>query len=423
MRLRTVAVVAVAVAVVGGSGTLATLSSSGILDDAQSFLGSQLLQSPCLPELGGGISAGGGASDRIADLDRVQTRNVAEVARAASQVARSEQLGAEELVQVLTVAYAAALVESDLRNLPSRAVPASLAFDYDTYPGGRIPPGDHSSVGLFQQLDAWGPVAVRMNRAESARMFLTGGRVGQRGLLDIPGWRTTDPGVLAQRVQASAYPLRYGQRVAQAKAITAMVLGTRSTGGSTLASGGAGRGGGGGGGGAAGLSAGVFRTSSGCEPAAQQAGTPGAPPAGSCPPSRASAERGLTPDAVAVLRCGLGDFPMIRSYGCLATGGHIPGSDHYSGRACDFMIPGQARRDTPDGVALGNGMADYYVKHAKRFGVKYIIWHGRIWNASRPDAGWRPYRHPSGSGSWTLMHMDHVHVSVDGQSGMYGWGA
>lgn len=411
MRLRTVAIVAVAVVVVTGSGTLATLSSSGILDEAQGFLGSQLLQSPCLPELGGGVSAGG--AGRIADLDRTQMRNVTEIAEAGAAVAKERGLDAEQLVHVLTTAYAAALVESDLRNLPSRAVPASLAFDHDTYPGGRIPPGDHSSVGLFQQLDAWGPVAVRMNRKASTRMFLTGGRAGQRGLLDVPGWQTTSPGVLAQRVQVSAYPLRYARRVAQAKAIAAVVLGTRATGSGgsgTLASGS---------GGVTGLSAGLLRTSSGCELASSKASSK----IGKCPAVRASSERGLTPDAVAVLRCGLGDYPMIRAYGCLATSGHTPGSDHYTGRACDFMIPGQARRDTRDGIALGDSMAEYFKSHATEFGVTYIIWHGRIWNSARASEGWRTYRHPSGSQNWTLMHMDHVHVSVKGQAGAYGWGA
>jgi hypothetical protein len=417
VRLRTVAVVAVGVLVVGGGGTLATLSSSGILDGAQNLLGSQLLQSPCLPELGGGLSAA--AAGGIKNLDRVQLRNVVDIAETAAAVAKENGLDGEQLLQAMTVAYAAALVESDLRNLPSRAVPASLAFDYDAYAGGRIPPGDHTSVGLFQQLDAWGPVSVRMNRKGSARMFLTGGRAGQPGLLDIAGWDRLDAGVLAQRVQVSAYPLRYGQRVPQARAIAAVVLGTRSAGhGGSVQAGGAADAAAGASGGVSGLSAGVFRTGTACQPASQRSGK-----IGKCPAVGSGSARGLTPDAVAVLRCGLGDFPMVRAYGCLASSGHTPGSDHYTGRACDFMIPGQARRDTSDGLALGNSMAAYFVDNAETFGVTYVIWHGRIWNSARAAEGWRPYRHPSGSGNWTLMHMDHVHVSVKGQAGMYGWGA
>ena len=401
MKVRTVAIVATAVFVIGGSGTLATISGSGLLDDAQGFLGSTLLQSPCLPELGGGVQAGGAGS--IANLDRAQVRNVTDIARAAVEVAKRRGLDGEQLTHVLTTAYATALVESDLRNLPSRANPASLAFDYDTYPGGGIPAGDHSSVGLFQQLDAWGPMSVRMDRRASTTMFLTGGRQGQPGLLDIPGWQTMPPGVLAQRVQVSAFPLRYAERVPRARAIAAVVLGTRTTSG----------------GGSGTLASGLLSGGSGCELASSNAPTK----IGKCPPANPAFERGLTPDGVAILRCGLGDFPMIRSYGCLATSGHVPGSDHYTGRACDFMIPGQATHDTKDGVALGNSMAAYFKDHAREFGVTYIIWHGRIWNSARASEGWRTYRHPSGSSNWTLLHMDHVHVSVKGQAGVFGWGA
>lgn len=413
MRLRTAAVVATGVLVVGGGGTLTALTSSGLLDQAQQLLGSQLLQSPCLPELGGGIQAG--ARGRIKDLDEAQLRNVVDIAAAAGEVAKQNDLDAAQLLHALTVAYAAALVESDLRNLPSRAVPASLAFDYDTYPGGRIPPGDHTSVGLFQQLDAWGPVSARMSRKASARMFLTGGRAGQPGLLDITGWDRLDPGVVAQRVQVSAYPLRYGERVAQARAIAAVVLGTRSADDGQVRAAAAGA--------ASGVSAGLFGGSAagGCEPVQAAARRGGS--VRNCPRVRASSERGLTPDAVAVLRCGLGDYPMIRAYGCLATSGHTPGSDHYTGRACDFMIPGQGSRDTADGMRIGNSMAEYFVDNHETFGVTYVIWHGRIWNSARADEGWRTYRHPSGSQNWTLMHMDHVHVSVKGQAGVYGWGS
>jgi hypothetical protein len=87
------------------------------------------------------------------------------------------------------------------------------------------------------------------------------------------------------------------------------------------------------------------------------------------------------------------------------------------------MIPGQSSRDTADGIALGNSVAAYFVGHARTFGITYIIWHGRIWNAARAGESWRAYEHPSGSRNWTLMHMDHVHISVAGQAGIYGWGA
>lgn len=88
-------------------------------------------------------------------------------------------------------------------------------------------------------------------------------------------------------------------------------------------------------------------------------------------------------------------------------GGHIPGSDHYTGRAIDIMIlpwHDQAR------VAKGWRLASWLVANAKPLGVKYVIYRARIWT---PDESWHPYEHPSGNTSNpTLQHMDHVHVSV-----------
>lgn len=88
-------------------------------------------------------------------------------------------------------------------------------------------------------------------------------------------------------------------------------------------------------------------------------------------------------------------------------GGHIPGSDHYTGRAIDIMIVpwhDKAR------VAKGWHLASWLVANAKPLGVKYVIYRARIWT---PDEGWHHYEHPSGNTSNpTLQHMDHVHVSV-----------
>jgi hypothetical protein len=50
-----------------------------------------------------------------------------------------------------------------------------------------------------------------MNPATAARLFYTGGRTGQPGLLDIPGWTRMPLTVAAQAVQNSAHPDRYAQ--------------------------------------------------------------------------------------------------------------------------------------------------------------------------------------------------------------------
>lgn len=95
----------------------------------------------------------------------------------------------------IQVALAAAIVESGLRNL-----------DY----------GDRDSIGLFQQRDAWGSREARLDPATAARMFFLGGNAGQEGLLDIANREQVSIGALAQDVQVSAYPDRYGQVASEA---------------------------------------------------------------------------------------------------------------------------------------------------------------------------------------------------------------
>lgn len=98
----------------------------------------------------------------------------------------------------ILVALSAALVESGLRNL-----------NY----------GDRDSIGMFQQRDAWGSHADRLDPYKSSRMFFLGGAAGQEGLLDIGNRDSRGIGSLAQDVQVSAYPDRYEQRVGEARAL------------------------------------------------------------------------------------------------------------------------------------------------------------------------------------------------------------
>ena len=103
-----------------------------------------------------------------------------------------------------------ALTESSLRVLSNTSAypeSANIPNDGDG--------GDHDSVGLFQQRPAagWGSVENLMDPVWSSRAFY-GGPSGPnhgspRGLLDIDGWQTMDPGAAAQAVQVSAYPDRY----------------------------------------------------------------------------------------------------------------------------------------------------------------------------------------------------------------------
>lgn len=244
-----------------------------------------------------------------------------------------------------TVAIATALVESELQNLDH---------------------GLDTSLGAFQQLDDWGPAADRMDAAKAARMFFTGGKGGQAGLLDVPGWEKLGIGQAAQSVQASAFPDKYEKRAAQAAGIVTALTG---------------------------VSAGV------CAPVGGGL---------DCPPSGLAMEHGLTPDAVIVARCvhqqqpdmtllGIGDRPAAY------------GDDHATGRAVDVMLPADYR--SPAAILLGQKVADWAIKNAPAIGLHYVIFRQHIWNVERAAEGWRPM---ADRGSDNENHMTHVHVSVYG---------
>ena len=99
-----------------------------------------------------------------------------------------QQLGASP--RDIQTALMAAIVESGLRNI-----------NY----------GDRDSIGLFQQRNAWGSHADRLDPVKAARMFFLGGAQGQRGLLDFANRGSVDMGTMAQKVQVSAYPDRYAE--------------------------------------------------------------------------------------------------------------------------------------------------------------------------------------------------------------------
>jgi hypothetical protein len=94
--------------------------------------------------------------------------------------------------KVRLAAWETAIVESGVKNLPY---------------------GDRDSHGVFQQqwTMGWGTLAQTMDPAYATRKFVS---VAQ-GIES----RYADPGVLAQKVQRSAFPERYGQRAGQAAAL------------------------------------------------------------------------------------------------------------------------------------------------------------------------------------------------------------
>ncbi|EWM18504.1 tachylectin-related carbohydrate-binding protein [Kutzneria sp. 744] len=74
---------------------------------------------------------------------------------------------------------------------------------------------DHSSLGLFQQLDSWGTAAQRLNPSWATTKFLD----VMEDFYPNGSWRTADIGDVCQRVQRSAFPDRYGKQTLDAQRI------------------------------------------------------------------------------------------------------------------------------------------------------------------------------------------------------------
>jgi hypothetical protein len=118
-------------------------------------------------------------------------------------------------------------------------------------------------------------------------------------------------------------------------------------------------------------------------------------------PGGSSVESGLTNDAIRVHRALCHRYPQITSFlGLRSSGGY-----HGSGRALDCMISDST---------VGWDIAKWVRANAKSLGVSEVIYRQQIWTVQRSSEGWRPM---SDRGSPTANHMDHVHVSVYGNSG------
>ncbi|HEY7438390.1 MAG TPA: hypothetical protein VIC35_03245 [Acidimicrobiia bacterium] len=103
----------------------------------------------------------------------------------------------------VTIALAAALQESKLRNLSG---------------------GDRDSVGLFQQRPSqgWGPRALLLDPAYATTAFY-------RELVKIDGWQTMPVTEAAQRVQRSSAPTAYEQWEPEARALARILTGEVTT--------------------------------------------------------------------------------------------------------------------------------------------------------------------------------------------------
>lgn len=112
-------------------------------------------------------------------------------------------------------------------------------------------------------------------------------------------------------------------------------------------------------------------------------------PAGKAP------ERGLQVRTILTARSISAVFPEIQEIGGVRADAL---RWHPDGLALDVMIqnPGSA-----EGIALGNEIVAYVLKHADRFGIQDAIWRG-------------VYYTPSGAHGSGYGHYDHVHITTTG---------
>jgi Bacterial SH3 domain len=118
-------------------------------------------------------------------------------------------------------------------------------------------------------------------------------------------------------------------------------------------------------------------------------------------PSGSSVESGLTPDAIRVHRAVCHRYPQVKTFlGLRDSSGY-----HGDGRALDCMISDST---------VGWDIAKWLRANARSLGVMEVIYQQHIWTVQRSSEGWRLMED---RGSPTANHMDHVHVSVYGNSG------
>lgn len=147
---------------------------------------------------------------------------------------------------------------------------------------------------------------------------------------------------------------------------------------------------------AAALKAARVRYSSAIEPlAGYQAQT-------TCSPS---AKPGVLDFSARLLRAN----PSTRSLGIVRACSAGGRSEHKEGRAFDWSVSARSPADRARVKALTTWLLrtdKYGNRHAmaRRLGLQYMIWNGRIWGSYAASSGWRRYRGAS-------SHTDHVHFS------------
>lgn len=334
-----------------------------------------------------GTGSAAATADPFENLTAAQTTNAAQV------FTTGRKMGVKE--KGIVIALAVASQESGFKVYANdgtgelkpdqKGIDASLALPHDAVGN------DHGSLGIMQQQwPWWSPtMAQLMDPASSSRLFYD-------ALLQVNGWESMEITEAAQAVQKSGHSGAYADDAALAQRLYDHLAeeGFNSAESATGKD-----------------STQIEAVSLTLEEQEECSELLGLPAPLSCPPTGLAAEKGLTPDALLVLRCVDQQFGR-HNYAGTGDRATNPASDHPTGRAVDTMIEGY---QSAAGIEEGDQIAEWARDHAAELGVKYVIWRAQIWNVG--DTDWSTYSHPSGATDSTSLHMDHVHVSVYGTRG------
>jgi len=120
--------------------------------------------------------------------------------------------------------------------------------------------------------------------------------------------------------------------------------------------------------------------------------------------SQVSCDPNAKPGVVAFAQAALSTYQSGRSGGIVRDCSLGGKSEHKEGRAWDWMLDAHDPDEAKTAVAFLGWLTASDGENARRAGVMYVIWDGRIWSPAKAKAGWRPYFGPND-------HSDHIHVS------------
>ncbi|MCB0918644.1 MAG: carboxypeptidase regulatory-like domain-containing protein [Actinobacteria bacterium] len=111
------------------------------------------------------------------------------------------------------------------------------------------------------------------------------------------------------------------------------------------------------------------------------------------------------------------DIPAYMNRECLSDT-----SEHYDGRAIDWMVDSRDRNQASKGDAFVQWLLATRdgepAAMARRLGVMYLVWRGRIWGQYRLEDGWREYNDCSQAQYRSpeydnTCHRNHIHISLN----------